>query len=88
MTEHVFPSALDKITNKQLSIGELIDAATTLCRIGQPPLARQLYKSWIEANPAAAAALGVAAYERYRRHFSREAGSEALGRILAPAARG
>ena len=41
---------------------------------------------WIEANPEAAAALGVAAYERYRRYFSREAGSEALGRILAPVA--
>ncbi|HZK90097.1 MAG TPA: glycosyltransferase [Stellaceae bacterium] len=37
----------------------------------------------IERAPAAARALGEAAYERYRRYFSMAAGSEALGRILA-----
>jgi glycosyltransferase involved in cell wall biosynthesis len=39
----------------------------------------------IESDPNAAGALGEAAYQRYCSHFSREAGSEALGRILAPA---
>lgn len=37
-----------------------------------------------EADPAATEALGAAAYERYCRHFSFQAGGEALGRILAP----
>lgn len=36
----------------------------------------------IERDPAAAAALGEAAYERYCRFFSRDAGGAALGRIL------
>jgi glycosyltransferase involved in cell wall biosynthesis len=36
----------------------------------------------IERDPAGAAPLGEAAYERYCRHFSMEAGSEALDRIL------
>ena len=39
----------------------------------------------LEQDPAIAGALGAAAYERYRRFFSRDAGGEALGRILAPA---
>jgi glycosyltransferase involved in cell wall biosynthesis len=39
----------------------------------------------IERDPAAAAAMGAAAYERYCRYFSRQAGGDALGRILAPA---
>jgi glycosyltransferase involved in cell wall biosynthesis len=39
----------------------------------------------IERDPAAAVALGAAAYERYCRYFSLAAGGEALGRILAPA---
>jgi glycosyltransferase involved in cell wall biosynthesis len=39
----------------------------------------------IERDPAAAAALGAAAYERYCRYFSLAAGGKALGRILAPA---
>jgi glycosyltransferase involved in cell wall biosynthesis len=38
----------------------------------------------IERDPAAAAALGAAAYQRYCRYFSFAAGGEALGRILAP----
>lgn len=38
----------------------------------------------IERDPAAAEALGAAAYERYCRYFSLSAGTEALGRILAP----
>ena len=38
----------------------------------------------LERDPASAEALGGAAYERYCRHFSLQAGSEALGRILAP----
>jgi glycosyltransferase involved in cell wall biosynthesis len=38
----------------------------------------------IERDPAAAEALGAAAYERYCRYFSFEAGGEALGRILEP----
>lgn len=38
----------------------------------------------IEGDPASAEALGAAAYERYCRLFSFEAGSAALGRILAP----
>ena len=38
----------------------------------------------IERDPAAAEALGAAAYERYCRYFSLQAGGEALGRILAP----
>jgi glycosyltransferase involved in cell wall biosynthesis len=38
----------------------------------------------IERDPEAAAALGAAAHRRYCRHFSRAAGGEALGRILAP----
>ena len=38
----------------------------------------------IERDPVAAEALGAAAYERYCRYFSFDAGSEALGRILAP----
>lgn len=38
----------------------------------------------IERDPAAAAAMGDAAYERYCRHFSLAAGGEALGRILQP----
>ncbi|MBV9554855.1 MAG: glycosyltransferase family 4 protein [Alphaproteobacteria bacterium] len=39
----------------------------------------------LEREPDTAAALGEAAYERYRRHFSVEAGRAALDRILAPA---
>jgi len=39
----------------------------------------------IERDPAAAQALGAAAYERYSRFFSREAGGAALGRIIEPA---
>jgi glycosyltransferase involved in cell wall biosynthesis len=39
----------------------------------------------IERDPDAAQALGAAAYERYCRYFSMEAGGEALGRILEPA---
>ena len=42
----------------------------------------------IERDPDAAAALGAAAYERYCRHFSRQAGGDALGRILAQAIAG
>jgi glycosyltransferase involved in cell wall biosynthesis len=42
----------------------------------------------IERDPAAAAALGDAAYERYRRHFSPEAGRAALAGILAQAVSG
>ena len=38
----------------------------------------------IERDPAMADALGAAAYERYCRYFSFQAGGEALGRILAP----
>ncbi|HTZ38508.1 MAG TPA: glycosyltransferase [Stellaceae bacterium] len=38
----------------------------------------------IERDPAEAAAFGAAAYERYCRLFSPEAGAAALGRILAP----
>ncbi len=38
----------------------------------------------IERDPKAAAAMGEAAYERYRRYFSLAAGGEALGRILDP----
>lgn len=38
----------------------------------------------LERDPAVAEALGAAAYERYCRYFSFEAGGEALGRILAP----
>jgi glycosyltransferase involved in cell wall biosynthesis len=42
----------------------------------------------IERDPEAAEALGAAAYERYSRYFSLAAGTEALGRILAPAIAG
>jgi glycosyltransferase involved in cell wall biosynthesis len=42
----------------------------------------------IESDSEAAGALGEAAYQRYCRQFSREAGSAALGRILAPATGG
>ena len=38
----------------------------------------------IERDPKSAAALGEAAYERYRRHFSFAAGGEALRRIIVP----
>lgn len=39
--------------------------------------------SRLEGDPAAGAALGQAAYERYGRYFSLEAGGKALGQILA-----
>jgi glycosyltransferase involved in cell wall biosynthesis len=42
----------------------------------------------IERDPASAEALGAAAHERYCRYFSRDAGGEALGRILARAIAG
>jgi len=38
----------------------------------------------IERDPKIAAAWGAAAYERYSRYFSREAGGKALGRIIEP----
>jgi len=38
----------------------------------------------VDGDPAAAAALGDAAYERYCRYFSLAAGGAALGRILEP----
>jgi glycosyltransferase involved in cell wall biosynthesis len=38
----------------------------------------------VERDPAAAAAMGTAAYERYCRYFSLQAGGEALGRIIEP----
>jgi len=38
----------------------------------------------LEDDPVAAEALGAAAYERYRRYFSLEAGEAALDRILEP----
>jgi glycosyltransferase involved in cell wall biosynthesis len=42
----------------------------------------------IERDPAAAEALGTAAYERYCRYFSLAAGREAIGQILSPAIAG
>ena len=38
----------------------------------------------IERDPKIAAAWGAAAYDRYCRCFSREAGGKALGRIIEP----
>jgi len=38
----------------------------------------------LEGDPALAEALGAAAYDRYCRYFSLQAGGEALGRILEP----
>jgi hypothetical protein len=38
----------------------------------------------IERDPQAAAAWGAAAYQRYCRYFSRDAGGAALGRIIEP----
>jgi glycosyltransferase involved in cell wall biosynthesis len=38
----------------------------------------------IDDDPQAASALGEAAYARYCRHFSPQAGEAALGRILEP----
>jgi predicted O-linked N-acetylglucosamine transferase (SPINDLY family) len=50
MAENTFLTALQKATSANLTIGELIDAATSLSGAGEPPLARQLYKVWINFN--------------------------------------
>ena len=50
MSDYVFLTAVQKTTSQNLSIGELINAASTLTAAGQAPLARQLYKIWISFN--------------------------------------
>ncbi len=50
MAENIFLTALQQATSGKLPIGELIDAASGLCRTGETTLARQLYKVWINFN--------------------------------------
>lgn len=50
MPENTFLSALQDITAGKSGLGDLINAATTLCAEGQPKLAEQLYKIWIGFN--------------------------------------
>ena len=50
MSDSVFLTAVQKITSQNLSIGELINAASTLSASGQASLARQLYKIWLSFN--------------------------------------
>jgi predicted O-linked N-acetylglucosamine transferase (SPINDLY family) len=51
MSEQIFPATLEKAAGGNLSIGELINAATALIETSQTEPARQLYKAWIDSNP-------------------------------------
>lgn len=51
MGENAFLSAITRIASQSLPITELIDVAAGLAAGGQAPLARQLYQTWINANP-------------------------------------
>jgi len=51
MTDQAFLSALQKTTDGQLPLGELIGVAVGLAEAGQPGLAQQLYKVWVACNP-------------------------------------
>ncbi len=50
MSDNAFLTALQKVTDKSLSLPELINAAAALTAAGQIALARQLYKLWIGFN--------------------------------------
>lgn len=51
MSQNVFLAALQKITAGQLSVAELITAATQLVAAGQAASAEQLYQVWVRCNP-------------------------------------
>ncbi len=50
MSEQIFSATLQNATMGNLSIGDLIDAATKQSSAGQPDRARALYKTWINSN--------------------------------------
>jgi len=50
MVENPYTTALQKITSGNLTLTEMIGAATRLSEAGQATLARQLYKAWIDHN--------------------------------------
>ncbi|RAK58123.1 N-acetylglucosamine transferase [Phenylobacterium deserti] len=51
MSENAFLAALQRVTDRTLSLPDLINAAGALTEAGQPSLAQQLYKIWIGFNP-------------------------------------
>ncbi|HQN52382.1 MAG TPA: tetratricopeptide repeat protein, partial [Phenylobacterium sp.] len=51
MSEAAFISAVQKITSAQLDLGGVITAAGEQLQAGQPTLAQQLYRIWLQFNP-------------------------------------
>ena len=51
MPEKSFLAALQQITAKTCTLGDLITAATALVAQGQPDMAIQLYRVWVGLNP-------------------------------------